>query len=147
MICGIIIINKPHRVFKTPKIDEVQYSYDFYMTKESTIKILDNVRENLDKNNVEEINKMKAIGLLEDFLYGVPTINKKIVENRLTIGISKDEIRILDKHNGRIASKEQKQYILDNPDEFMYLSSAYTQQKVDHGLMTSFVSLCYTIKR
>lgn len=148
MVIGITLINKPHKVFVTPKVDEVQFSIDCYLTKENVANTIDIVMEKLKENNVEDSSRIMAVGLIEDFLYGVPLLNKKIVENRLTVAIGEKEIRIMDKHNGIIISSKEKEHIAKHElSDWVYLSRAYNQGEVNHGVLTSFVNLCYVVNR
>lgn len=122
--------NKPHMVLKPLIVDESQFSIDILLSEENIKRAMPMIEERMSSYNLPK-NLTKTIVLeIEETISLILKYNpnQKVV-NRLTICIGKDEIRLLNKNNGRLIPQEEKDRELENKENHPHFNILYERSE------------------
>lgn len=139
------IMNKSHRIFEYPEVDEYQFSVDSYIDHDSNKKMLAKIEEEFLNHGVSKRELVYVVGMLEDSFNTVikNNPNKKVV-NRITLCISDKTIRIINKNNGRILSQEEKkQTLADNNNYYFQIFANYADLTWNKLVSYNYVILSF----
>ena len=143
-------INKPHCIVKIPTTDEIQFSIDCFIEEKDIVRALEELRNKLNEHKVDYRMSTAIIGTVEDMLYLIlkaQSTNKKIVEDRFTVCISKDQARIINKNNGHFIDNKIKEEERKNNLSHLYLAAIDKNGLIKLNNVISFNCAMYTLKR
>lgn len=148
MAISLAIIHKPHRVFVVEENDEKQFAVDVFLVEEDIKLKREEIVSNLTTYEIEEVTKEKVLGLYDETCQIVHRNNpNKLVTCRFTYCVKDNQIRILQKNNGRILSIEEKQNELNRKEEHETVNLFYDLNAISLTTMISFNSQVIIVNR
>ena len=137
-------LNKSKKIIVIPDYNDDQFSIDLYLNEENIIKTRDEIETKLLERNIERTTVNKVMVVVEDLLFIINNKNQnKLVTDRLTIAISNDKIRLLNKDNGKVTKVSNKK----NKDKYILLNVVPTKNSFKNNLLFAFNSTTLSINR
>lgn len=131
-------LNKKHPIYENFASNEIQVSFDSYLTDQGIKETIDKISEFSIVKDAKKSSAKLFLGSIEEMLLTVKKLNSnKTVINRITLCFSPKTIRIINKNNGRFISKEEKKNIVNNISSFKNLNAIFNAGECDCSNISS----------